>query len=263
MEYKAENKEFTPATLVDKVKSPVKVKTVGDVFLVQIQSLKEHKRTGYAMSHLCVYNSLVKFNGHLDIYFSDIDTAWLKRYEMWLRSGGAVENTIGIRFRTLRAVYNLAIEQGIVKAEYYPFKTYKVAKLNQATAKRAISKEEVSAVIGYDYIGKDEYTHFAIDLFAFSYYTGGINFVDMAYMTRVNLIDRRLVYNRKKTGKLIRLPLQPKSVEIIERYNSQSCYIFPILSKVHKTEQSQRNRIHQGEAAAWLNIASPIRLSKT
>jgi hypothetical protein len=44
------------------------------------------------MSLLEVYNSLVKFNGHLDIYFSDIDITWLKRYEMWLRSEATEES---------------------------------------------------------------------------------------------------------------------------------------------------------------------------
>jgi hypothetical protein len=39
------------------------------------------KRTGYSLSHLEVYNSLMKFNGHLDIYFSNIDITWLKSYE--------------------------------------------------------------------------------------------------------------------------------------------------------------------------------------
>ena len=42
----------------------------------------------------------------------------------------------------------------------------------------------------------------------------------MAYMTSDNLIDGRLIYTRKKTGKLIRLPLQPKAVEIIENYHT-------------------------------------------
>ncbi|MFR8437316.1 MAG: phage integrase SAM-like domain-containing protein [Alistipes ihumii] len=45
---------------------------------------------------------MLKFNGHLNIYFSDIDTAWLKRYESWLRGQEFSENTIGRRFRTLR-----------------------------------------------------------------------------------------------------------------------------------------------------------------
>lgn len=176
LELKAENKEFTAKSLTERVKSPVKPKTVGEIFLSQIKSLKAQKRTGYAMSHLEVYNSLIKFNGHLDIYFSDIDSTWLKRYENWLRSGGSAENTIGKRLRTLRAVFNLAIEQNIVKADYYPFKAYKVSKLQQATAKRSISKDEINNVIAYQ--SERYYTSLAIDLFAFSYYMGGINFVD-------------------------------------------------------------------------------------
>jgi len=62
-----------------------------------------------------------------------------------------------------------------------------LTKLQKATAKRAISKGEINTVIGYDCAEKDRYTQLAINLFAFSYYTGGINFVDMAYMTNDNL----------------------------------------------------------------------------
>lgn len=244
LELKAENKDFTAASLAEKVKSPVKTKTVGSLLLAQIKHLKGQKRTGYAMSHLEVYNSLVKFNGHLDIFFSDIDITWLKRYETWLRSGGSAENTIGKRFRTLRAVFNVAIEQKNIKAEYYPFKAYKVSKLHQATAKRAISKGDINRVI--EYATDNRYTRLAIDLFTFSYFMGGINFVDMSYLTASDLVDGRLIYTRKKTGKLIQLPLQPKASEIIQSYAaSGNRYIFPILSNIHKSEQSQRNRIHK------------------
>jgi len=79
----------------------------------------------------------------LDIYFSETDITWLKNYELFLAKKGLKSNTIGIRFRTLRAIYNQAIEDGYVKAELYPFKKYKVSKLNEATAKRAIKKSEV------------------------------------------------------------------------------------------------------------------------
>ena len=64
-----------------------------------------------------VYNSLVSFNDHLDIYFSDIDVDFLRNYEAWLRKKCLAENTIGIKFRTLRAVYNMAIEIGVAKEE--------------------------------------------------------------------------------------------------------------------------------------------------
>ena len=92
----------------------------------------------------------MKFNGHLDIYFSDIDIPWLKKYEEWQRANGDAENSIGIRFRTLRVVYNHAIEENLVKEEYYPFRKFKISRLHEVTAKRAIVKEEVMQIINYN-----------------------------------------------------------------------------------------------------------------
>lgn len=244
LELKAMEREFTATTLAEKVNNPVKQKTVGDVFLGYMDRLSAEKRTGYMLSVKQVYNSLIKFNKHLNIYFPDIDTAWLRKYETWLRSNNIKENTIGIRFRTLRAIYNLAIEENIVKAEYYPFKKYKVSKLHEETAKRAITKEDINKVLSYK--SSNPYTRLPIDLFTFSYFMGGINFVDMAYLTKDNIIDNRLIYSRRKTSKLIKLPLQPKAIELIHKYaDPDNPYLFPILSSFHKTEQQQRNRIHK------------------
>ncbi|MDE7346816.1 MAG: phage integrase SAM-like domain-containing protein [Muribaculaceae bacterium] len=72
-----------------------------------------------------------KFNHHLDIPFSEFDIAWLRRYESHLRAKGLAENTIGIRFRTLRSLYKVAIDENMVSLDLYPFKKYKVAKLHQ------------------------------------------------------------------------------------------------------------------------------------
>ena len=73
IEFKTDNKPFTATSLIETVDKQVNARTVGELFLSQIKQLKVEKRTGYAMSLLEVYNSLKKFNGHLDIYFSDID----------------------------------------------------------------------------------------------------------------------------------------------------------------------------------------------
>ena len=106
-----------------------------DLFCEQIQRLTDEGRRGYMLSVKQVYNSLVSFNKHLDICFSDIDVCFLRRYETWLRKHGLAENTIGIRFRTLRAIYNLAMEENIADSENYPFKKYKVARLHEETGK--------------------------------------------------------------------------------------------------------------------------------
>lgn len=241
-----EKKDFTAKTLIEKVNKPVKRMNVNDLFLQQINQLKKEERIRYAECHDYVYKSLLKFNKHLDIYFSDIDVQWLKRYEAWLRSQGNSENTIGFKFRTLRTMYNIAIKEGYVKAEFYPFKEYKVSKLHEDTPKRAIIKDNVVKVINHKEIkSKSLYNELSIDLFTFSYLMGGINFTDMARLTDKNIMDEQLVYRRKKAKKLIHLPLHPKAIEIINKYKSKSPYIFPILSPFHKTEQQKINRIHK------------------
>lgn len=245
VELKATNQEFTSTTLVEKVcVNRVNRKTVGDLFKAHINSLTSSGRKSYALSIKQLYNSLIEFNGHLDIPFAEMDIAWLRRYEAFLRRKGLAENTIGIRFRTLRSIYNVAIEEDAVSAELYPFKKLKVSKLHQETAKRALSKEDIERVLSYK--STNRYMRFPIDIFAFTYYCGGINFVDIAHLTKANIMDGRLIYKRQKTKKLIKIPLQPQAVALIEKYSSDdSQYLFPILSDFHKTDIQQANRIHK------------------
>ena len=241
---KSEDKLFTANTLNDRITSSVKPRTVEETFKEYISLLKEENRRGYMLSVQQVYNSLIKYNRHLDLYFTDLDSAWLKKYEAWLRNNGLAENTIGIRFRTLRTIYNYAIEKDIVQAEYYPFKKYKVSKLNQETAKRVLSKEDIDKILHYQ--SKNRFMRLPIDLFAFTYYAGGINFVDIANLTKDNIIDNRIVYKRCKTGKLIKLPLTQQAKEIISKYyNPNNLYLFPIFSAQHITEQQKANRLHK------------------
>ena len=155
-----------------------------------------------------------------------------------------MENTIGIRFRTLRVIYNIAIEKGIAKMDNYPFKTYKVSKLHSQIAKRAITKEEVLSVMNYRVQAKNVYKKLAVDLFSFSYLMAGINMTDIAQLTRDNIVDNRLIYVRQKTKKLINIPLHQKAMEIIKFYeNPKQKFLFPILLNQDQTEMQKRNRI--------------------
>ncbi len=143
-------------------------------------------------------------------------------------------------------IFNLAINMGLVKPESYPFKQLKVSKLHQETAKRALTKDEILSVVNYNITGKNFYCRLAVHLFTFSYFMGGINFVDMAYLTERNIVSNRLIYNRIKTSKLINLPMQERALLVLKEYkDSNKPYLFPILSASHKTEQQKLNRLHK------------------
>ena len=244
IEFKSQEKEFTATSLMEKVNKPVKRKTVQEVFNQYIQELESANRLRYADMYKCTMHSLIKFNKHLDIPFSDMDTIWLKRYEVWLQSQGLAINTLGTRFRHLRVIYNFAIEEKIVKSEYYPFNSFKVSKLSQTTAKRSIQKDEILSVLNYQ--GQTPLECLAIDLFTFSYLAAGINFGDIARLTKDNILENRLIYIRKKTQKQIKVSLQELAIKLIQKYSMpDNPYLFPILSNFHKTEQRKVNRIHK------------------
>lgn len=244
IEFKSQEKEFTATSLMEKVNKPVKRKTVQEVFNQYIQELESVNRLRYADMYKCTMHSLIKFNKHLDIPFSDMDTIWLKRYEVWLQSQGLAINTLGTRFRHLRVIYNFAIEEKIVKSEYYPFNSFKVSKLSQTTAKRSIQKDEILSVLNYQ--GQTPLECLAIDLFTFSYLAAGINFGDIARLTKDNILENRLIYIRKKTQKQIKVSLQEQAIKLIQKYSMpDNPYLFPILSSFHKTEQQKVNRIHK------------------
>ena len=242
LELKASNKEFTVSSLMKKTRSSIVKCTVENAFNEHIKLLDSEGRLKYASTFKELKASMLSYNKTLDIYFSDIDVEWLKSYEIWLKSNGLNLNSIGVRIRTLRVLYNKAMDNNFVSQECYPFNTYKVSKLHAETAKRAIAKDEIKKIISYK--SKNKYTRLAIDILYFSYLCAGINFKDIAYLMEKNIVEGRLIYYRKKTKKLIKVPIQEDAMNIIRRYNNtNSKYIFPILSSFHKTDIQQSNRL--------------------
>lgn len=244
LDKKIAGKDFTATTLIESTTNKTTCKTVGEYYLTYIQNLKKENRIRYAGMFEVSYSSFIKFNKHLDIPFSGIDMAWLKRYELWMKEQNLSVSTISTRIRHLRAVFNLAITEHSIKNDCYPFHSYKVSKLNKQTAKRALSKQDILKVMQYKATSPMECL--AIDVFVFSYLNAGINFIDISKLKHSNIIENHLTYNREKTKKLISIPLQAEALEIIAKYkNVKSPYLFPVLSPFHKTEIQIANRLHK------------------
>lgn len=119
VEYKLIQKEFTATKLIEKVNNHTSSNTMQDLIDSEINRLKQESRLKSAIIYKELRTSLLEFNKHLDVYFSDIDVNFLKSYEAFLRKKGLTENSMGIRFRTLRAIFNKAISSNIVKEECY------------------------------------------------------------------------------------------------------------------------------------------------
>ena len=71
------------------------------------------------------------YKGNLNFTFSDVDVEWLNLYEKWQRSRNNKGTSIGVRFRTLRSVYNKAIKANVANKANYPFNEFKVSKFSK------------------------------------------------------------------------------------------------------------------------------------
>ena len=249
LEFNSEQKEYTTTTLLNDENKRFELKTVCQFYQELIEQCKSNDKCGNRLIYKGSYNSLKVFTkNQLDIPFSAIDVSWLNKYEKWLRSKGNKETTMSLMFRTLRSAYNKAIKAKCARKSDYPFDEYKINKFDTKTQKRAIAKTEVLKFTKeVDNIGKRQYVQLSKDIFIFSYLCGGINFTDIANLTKANITNGRIHYIRQKTGKLIKLGISEEAMQIIKKYESESKgYLFPILNaNIHKTPLQKQNRIHK------------------
>lgn len=251
LEKKANSEEFTASSLINEQKEEIKAKTVEEFYLSLIEDLKQKGRIGNSYAYLNSYNTLRNFNKgkKLNYTFSHIDVSFCKKFEDWMRSKGNKDTTLSYQFRTLRATYNKAIEAKIVAREKNPFIEYKLSHFNTKTIKRALSKNDILKLINANCNGQSKLRQLTHDLFSFSYLCGGISFVDIANLTRQNIVEDRLIYQRQKTHGNINLLLSKEASTIIAKYSTyqqEAEYLFPILHcKRHITPMQKSNRIHK------------------
>lgn len=254
---------FTIDMLIEAVaeatKRPTKERK-GTMLLAYMEQLVNELETAKKIGNANVYKDtrriLAKFLNAKDCPLSAVNVSFLNRLEISLRSEDAADTTMSVYFRTLRAVMNRAISEGLLHADLYPFSRHKtqrdkfsVSKFDLSTRKRAINKDDIRKIEALEV--DTPRLLLAQHLFIFSYYGGGINFVDMAMLRWKDVNGNRLQYTRQKTGGLFNLKLTPAALAILEHYRPVTAtnaddYVFPLLNRQkHITPKQIDNRLHK------------------
>lgn len=185
-------------------------------------------------AYQATYNSFSQFLNGSALSISGLDKNLVKRYELSMRDKGLSLNTTSFYLRNLRAVYNRAVVAGLV-ADVRPFD--KVFTGIENTGKRSLTLSQVRKI--KNFVTENRRLMLASDLFMFSFYTQGMSFVDMAYLTKRSLHAGVLTYHRRKTGQTVIVKWEPCMQEIVDRYNSCDPFLLPIISKVNGHERNQ------------------------
>lgn len=187
-------------------------------------------------------NSFTLFLNTDHLPFSDVTARTMEAYESHLKEKGVCMNTSSFYMRTLRSVYNTAVEQGLTP-QRNPFKPVYTG--IDKTLKRAVSLRVIRQIRDLD-LSASPSMDWARDLFLFSFYTRGMSFVDMAFLKKKNLQNGLLVYRRHKTNQQLTIRWEKPMQEIIDKYGTNATpYLLPIIRDIHSNARQQyKNAIH-------------------
>lgn len=209
-----------------------------------VSEMKLAGRMGNATMYEETMKSVKQFYRFKKIKFQDITNTFLNKYEAWLRSRGGTDGGISIKQRTLRALYNKAIERNIIKDINHPFKTYKISKLKGQGIKKALNFDQVTKIINFN-TSKHPHLLDARNYFVFSFYTRGMNFTDMMVLKWQDIDATSISYIRNKTKGRFVITILPPVLEILNFYKQHALptvYVFPLLLRDNLTPAQIDNR---------------------
>ena len=195
----------------------------------QIVYLKAREKFGTARNYQRTLNSFSCFLQGRDIPLDACTESLIVAYDDWLSLRNVVRNTRSFYMRILRAVYNKAVKQGLVR-QGLPF--LEVYTGVDFTRKRAMDETYLVRLIHLDLENRPS-LRLARDAFLFSYYMRGMSFVDIAYLKKTDVSQETITYVRKKTGQRLSIHMEPCMKDIIQRYSRltpESPYVFPFVT---------------------------------
>ena len=215
----------------------------------QIEWKKSIMKNGTAAAYQSTYASLAKYIGKKEVKISQVNHRFVTCYRDFLSKNGATENTIGYYLRNFRALYNLAVKDGLVPPCDYPFK--EICTKPCKTVKRALDREQMVKLACLS-LHSDAELKRSLDLFLFGFYAQGMAFVDIVFLKKKNIRDGILSYRRHKSQQLIHIVVTPQMQGLIDKYANDSEYVFPIIDTSLSTSIYDQYRLALGRVNRYL-----------
>ena len=183
-------------------------------------------------------------------FFTDITEQFLLDFAFWIKEQGIREGNKGgltSKLRRLRAVCNYAKKQEMYGVNMDAFECLGDDLKWPETTSKAVSDKVIDKIANIDrtLFSKKEQLH--LDLFLFSYYTGGMANVDVCNLTWDLVQEDRIVYERIKFPKTAKPVLLKKAKEIMNKYKGTGYenYVFPVFTHKHTTTTKKTTRVKQ------------------
>ena len=196
-----------------------------------INRFMEANRIGTARAYRFTLSVLKTWFKDKDIAFTDINPAFLVKFETAHLKKGYTYGGLKVYYGTIRAIFNYAIKEKIIERDLYPFESYEIK--GTKTRKRAIKVEAIKRIQALVFTDAHPLYH-ARNYFLISFYLRGMSFMDLAHLKLSNIIDGRIYYQRQKTDKPYNIKITDEIKAILDLYTlgkTKGDFIFPIIDR--------------------------------
>ena len=221
--------------------------------------LRESGNYGTAHIYRSSMSAILAFHGSDKLPFRKVSQEFLKSFESYLRGRNCSWNTVSTYMRTLRAVYNRAVDRHL--APYVPHHFRYVYTGTRADRKRALDKEDMERLmkeLPKQLCQDNKELQRTRGLFFLMFLLRGIPFVDLAYLKKHDIDGNVMTYRRRKTGRLLTVTLVPEAMKLIKRYmntDPASPYLFSLITSGEGTEAAYKEVSSYKARHTWATMA--------
>jgi integrase len=193
--------------------------TVNEAIDAKMKSLMTQGKINSYYRYRSTLHGIERFAGR-KISFDSLSVNWLRKCEAFWSKEGKNCTTINIYMKTLKSIFNQALENGIIHDGLNPFGKNGYEIPASSARKMALTKNQIEEIRRWKGNAEVEYYR---DLWMFSYLCNGINFRDMLFLKYSDVCDGEIRFIRSKTAyvrkqaKFIHAPITPLMSEIMAR----------------------------------------------
>lgn len=200
-------------------------------------------------------------------FFKDIDTKFLTDYAFYLKRRGVENGNQGClvgHLRMLRALCNYAAKIGMPGAGIAAFDSLGDMIKWPDTTSRAVSAKTITLLENIDRSLFSDKEQLHLDLFLFSYYTGGMANIDVCNLTWDCVQEDKIVYERIKFPKTAVPLLIPQSRALLRKYKGTGYgnYVFPVFTRKHTDSVKRNTRVHDFSKLVSRTLSKACRILK-
>jgi integrase len=183
--------------------------------------------------------------------FQDINVKYLNSYIDFCRDKGNSDSTLKIRLGEIRRLFNIAIRDKIIKPELYPFSSGKedgkvrIPKTTPSKTDQYLTLESLRKLASTTF--ENHVLERTRHLFLFSYYSRGMNWKDMALLTKSSFYPKTVTdetthktkqvnmmeYKRSKTKGQFEIQISPNIQRELDWFKENTTpfgdYVLPII----------------------------------